>query len=148
MIDQDESIGRVLSSSAAARTVRRVEFAVPFERSFDATYGLEHLGGDGDTVRGRLRLSDAPNSGIFFAAAESLASTGTALAVLPQGLIPSGLSNSTHVLVPAGEGVLDVVARCRARGEDDWLWDVEVTGEDGTLHAVSSVVIAVRAARA
>jgi hypothetical protein len=38
--------------------------------------------------------------------------------------------------------------RCRARGDLDWLWDVEVTGEDGTLHAVSSVVIAVRPARA
>jgi 1,4-dihydroxy-2-naphthoyl-CoA hydrolase len=132
-----------------------VEFAVPLERSFDATYGLQHLGGDGDEVRGRLEVTDAlrgpdgsVHSGVHFAMAESLASTGTALAVLPQGLIPSGLSNSTHVLVPARSGVLAAVARCRARGELDWLWDVEVTGEDGTLHAVSSVVIAVRPARA
>jgi uncharacterized protein (TIGR00369 family) len=131
-----------------------VEFAVPFDASFDATYGLEHLGGDGDEVRGRLAVTDAlrgpdgsVHSGVHFAMAESLASTGTALAVLPQGLIPSGLSNSTQVLVPAREGVLEAVARCRARGELDWLWDVEVTGSDGTLHAVSSVVIAVRPAR-
>ena len=132
-----------------------MDFAVPFERSFDATYGLEHLGGDGDEVRGRLEVTGAlrgpdgsVHSGIHFAMAESLASTGTALAVLAQGLIPSGLSNSTHVLVPARDGVLSAVARCRARGDLDWLWDVEVTGEDGTLHAVSSVVIAVRPARA
>jgi acyl-coenzyme A thioesterase PaaI-like protein len=88
------------------------------------------------------------HSGIHFAIAESLASTGTALEVLPQGLIPSGLSNSTHVLAPARDGVLEAVARCRARGELDWLWDVEITGADGTLYAASTVVIAVRPARA
>jgi acyl-coenzyme A thioesterase PaaI-like protein len=132
-----------------------VEFAVPFERSFDATYGLEHLGGDGDEVRGRLAVTDAVrgpdgsvHSGVHFAMAESLASTGTALAVLERGLVPSGLSNSTHVLVPATAGVLSAVARCRARSDADWLWDVEITGGDGTLHAVASVVIAVRPARA
>src|SRR3954452_8351604 len=102
-------------------------------------------------MRGRLTVSDAVRgpdgavaSGVFFAAAESLASTGTALAVLPQGLIPSGLRDSTHVLVPAREGTVEVVARRRAQGDLDWLWDVEATGEGGTLHAVSSVVIAVR----
>lgn len=132
-----------------------MDLAVPFDRSFDATYGLEHLGGDGDEVRGRLTVTDAlrgpdgsVHSGVHFAMAESLASTGTALAVLPQGLIPSGLSNSTHVLAPARDGVLEAVARCRARGDLDWLWDVEITGEDGTLHAASTVVIAVRPARA
>jgi 1,4-dihydroxy-2-naphthoyl-CoA hydrolase len=132
-----------------------VDFAVPFERSFDATYGLQHLGGDGDEVRGRLEVTDAlrgpdgsVHSGVHFAMAESLASTGTALAVLPQGLIPSGLSNSTHVLVPARAGALEAVARCRAKGDLDWLWDIEIKGEGGTLHAVASVVIAVRPARA
>jgi 1,4-dihydroxy-2-naphthoyl-CoA hydrolase len=154
MNDQDEQIGRDLSSLRAVRRVSGVEFAVPFERSFDAVYGLEHLGSADGAMRGRLTVTDAVrgpdgavHSGVFFAAAESLASTGTAVAVLPEGLIPSGLSNSTHVLVPAREGVLTAVASCRARGELDWLWDVEVTGEDGTLHAVSSVVIAVRPAR-
>ena len=44
--------------------------------------------------------------------------------------------------------VLEAVARCRARGELDWLWDVEITGADGTLHAASTVVIAVRPGRA
>ena len=128
---------------------------IPFERSFDAAYGLEYAGADADGIRGRLRITDplrgpdgAVHSGIHFAVAESLASTGTALEVVPQGLVPSGLSNSTHVLAPAREGVLEAVARCRARGELDWLWDVEITGADGTLHAAATVVIAVRPARA
>jgi acyl-coenzyme A thioesterase PaaI-like protein len=131
-----------------------MEFAVPPERSFDAAYGLEHLGADGDGIRGRVAVTDAlrgpdgsVHSGVHFAIAESLASTGTALEVLPRGLIPSGLSNSTHVLAPARDGVLEAVARCRARGELDWLWDVEITGADGTLYAAAAVVIAVRPAR-
>src|SRR3954466_6598612 len=130
-----------------------MDFAVPFERSFDAAYGLEHLGVDGDGIRGRLTVTDAlrgpdgaVHSGIHFAVAESLASTGPAPEGLPPGLIPSGLSNSTHVLAPARDGVLEAVARCRARGELDWLWDVEITRE-GELCAASAVVIAVRPAR-
>jgi acyl-coenzyme A thioesterase PaaI-like protein len=82
-------------------------------------------------------------SGVYAAAAESLASTGTAVEVVPAGLIPAGLSNSTHVLAAARDGVLEVVARCRARGQLDWLWDVEIT-RDGELCAASAVVIAVR----
>ena len=128
---------------------------IPFERSFDAAYGLEYLGADGDGVRGRVTVTDAlrgadgtVHSGIHFAVAESLASTGTALEVVPRGLVPAGLSNSTHVLAPARDGVLEALARCRARGEADWLWDVEITGADGKLHAAASVVIAVRPARA
>jgi 1,4-dihydroxy-2-naphthoyl-CoA hydrolase len=131
-----------------------MEFAVPLERSFDAAYGLEYVGRDDDAIRGRVAITDAlrgpdgaVHSGIHFAIAESLASTGTALAVMPRGLVAAGLSNSTHVLTPARDGVLDAVARCRARGELDWLWDVEISGADGTLHAASTVVIAVRPAR-
>jgi acyl-coenzyme A thioesterase PaaI-like protein len=132
-----------------------MEFAVPPERSFDAVYGLEHVAGDGDGLRGRVAVTDAlrgpdgsVHSGVHFAIAESLASTGTAWEVLPRGLVPSGLSNSTHVLAPARDGVLEAVARCRMRGDLDWLWDVEITGADGTLYAASAVVIAVRPPRA
>ena len=128
---------------------------IPFERSFDAAFGLEYLGAGSDGIRGRVPVSPAlcgpdgaVHSGIHFAIAESLASAGTALEVVPRGLVPSGLSNSTHVLAPARGGVLEGVARCRARGELDWLWDVEITGPDGTLHAASTVVIAVRPSRA
>jgi 1,4-dihydroxy-2-naphthoyl-CoA hydrolase len=129
-------------------------FVIPFERSFDAAYGLEYLAADADGIRGRVPVTPAlcgpdgaVHSGIHFAIAETLASAGTALEVVPRGLVASGLSNSTHVLAPARDGVLEAVARCRARGELDWLWDVEVTGADGALVAASTVVIAVRPAR-
>ena len=41
-----------------------MEFPVPLERSFDSVYGLEHLGGDGSEVRGRLRVTDAVRGGV------------------------------------------------------------------------------------
>jgi 1,4-dihydroxy-2-naphthoyl-CoA hydrolase len=126
-------------------------FVVPFEDSFDATYGLEfvtpthgrvvvtaaHLGADG-TV----------SSGVYAAIAESLASTGTAVEVVPAGLFPSGLSNSTHVVGDLSGGVVEATAACHARGEGEWLWEVELGPVAGTPTAFATVVIAVRPARA
>jgi acyl-coenzyme A thioesterase PaaI-like protein len=125
-------------------------FVIPFERSFDAHYGLEfvsptqgrvtiradHLGADGTVV-----------SGVYAAMAESIASTGTAVEVLPQGLFPSGLSNSTHVVGDAREGALEATARCRSRGALVWLWDVESGPAGGEPTAFATVAIAVRPIR-
>jgi 1,4-dihydroxy-2-naphthoyl-CoA hydrolase len=130
-------------------------FVVPFERSFDAHYGLEYLGaGDGE-ARGRVTLradhlgtDGTVQSGVYAAMAESLASTGTAVEVVPAGLFPSGLSNSTHVVGDARDGVLEAVARCRARGELEWVWDVEIGPPGGAATALSTVAIAVRPMRA
>ena len=126
-------------------------FVVPFERSFDARYGLEYL----EPTRGRVAVTDAllgadgsVRSGVYAAIAESLASTGTAVEVVPQGLIPSGLNNSTHVIGEARNGVIEGIARCRARGNGEWLWDVEIGPPGGPATAVATVAIAIRAARA
>jgi acyl-coenzyme A thioesterase PaaI-like protein len=125
-------------------------FVVPFERSFDAHYGLEYL----EPTRGRVTItpvllgSDGTvQSGVYASMAESLASAGTAVEVVPKGLIPSGLSNATHVVGDAREGVLEAVARCRARGELEWLWDVEIGPAGGAPAAIATVAIAVRRAR-
>ena len=84
------------------------------------------------------------SSGVYAAIAESLASTGTAVEVVPDGLIPSGLSNSTHVVGDVRDGVLEASARCRARGEMEWLWDVEIGPAGGEPSAIATVAIAVR----
>ena len=125
-------------------------FVVAFERSFDARYGLEYL----SPTHGRVTIEPSllgpdgtVQSGIYAAIAESLASTGTAVEVVPQGFFPSGLSNATHVVGEAREGVLEGIARCRARGEHEWLWDVEIGPPDGAPTAVATVVIAVRRLR-
>jgi 1,4-dihydroxy-2-naphthoyl-CoA hydrolase len=122
---------------------------VPFDRSFDAAYGLEYL----EPTRGRVPVGPhllgahgAVHSGIYAAIAESLASTGTAVEMVPQGNMVSGLSNATHVVADVREGVLEAVARCRARGAGEWLWDVEIRAGD-TVAAIATVVIAVRPLR-
>jgi 1,4-dihydroxy-2-naphthoyl-CoA hydrolase len=125
-------------------------FVVPFERSFDALYGLEYL----SPTHGRVTVRDellgvdgTVQSGVYAAIAESLASTGTAVEVVPQGFFPSGLSNSTHVVGEARDGVLEARARCRARGEAEWVWDVEIGPPGGAVTGVATVTIAVRKLR-
>jgi 1,4-dihydroxy-2-naphthoyl-CoA hydrolase len=125
-----------------------VKLAVPFERSFDATYGLEYV----DPAHGRVRVDarhlgahGAVHSGVYASMAESIASTATAVEMVPRGFMVSGLSNATYVLADVREGVLEAAASCRARVEGEWLWDVEVRAGD-VLAAQATVVIAVRPA--
>ncbi len=125
-------------------------FVVPLERSFDAHYGLDYLSPTHGRVTVTAQLLGADGtvqSGVYAAIAESLASTGTAVEVVPRGFFPSGLSNSTHVVGDARAGVLEAVASCRARGELEWLWDVEIGPPDGAPTAIATVAIAVRPMR-
>jgi 1,4-dihydroxy-2-naphthoyl-CoA hydrolase len=122
-------------------------FVIPFGASFDAHYGLEYLSATRGRVtvrRDHLGADGTVRSGVYAAMAESIASTGTAVEVVPQGFFPSGLSNSTHVVGAAREGVLEAVARCRARGELEWLWDVEIGPPGAAPTAIATVAIAVR----
>jgi 1,4-dihydroxy-2-naphthoyl-CoA hydrolase len=125
-----------------------VKLVVPFERSFDATYGLEYV----DPAHGRvvvdarhLGAHGAVQSGVYASMAESIASTATAVEVLEKGFMVSGLSNATYVLADVREGVLEAAATCRARVEGEWLWDVEIRAGE-VLAAQATVVIAVRPA--
>lgn len=125
-------------------------FVVPFERSFDANYGLEYV----EPARGKIAVTDkllgpdgTVSSGVYASIAESLASTGTAVEVVPQGLVPFGLNNSTQVVGEVRDGVLEGVARCRARGETEWLWDVVIGPQGHPPSAISTVSIAVRPKR-
>jgi acyl-coenzyme A thioesterase PaaI-like protein len=125
-------------------------FVVPFERSFDARYGLEYVTPTHGRVTVRAELLGAEGtvqSGVYAAMAESLASTGTAVEVVPQGLIPSGLSNATYVVGDVREGVLEARATCRARGELEWVWDVEIGPAGSPASALATVAIAVRKKR-
>ena len=122
-------------------------FVIAFERSFDAQYGLEYV----EPTRGRVTVTakllggdGTVSSGVYAAIAESLASTGTAVEVVPEGLVPFGLNNSTQVVGEVRGGVLEGVARCRARGQHEWLWDVEIGPPGGSPSAVATVAIAVR----
>ncbi len=131
---------------------------VPPERTFDAAYGLEAVGeglGEDGVLRGRLRVrpellgaEDRLHGGVPAAIAEALASQGTALVTFDQGLVPSGLSNDTTVIVQVGDGTtLHAEATPLSRVADYWVWSVELRDDAGTLCAFSRVTIAVRPLR-
>lgn len=129
------------------------EPAVAFDVCFDAQYGLEVLASEDDVVRGRVPVREellnhvgVVHGGVFAAAAEALASRGTALAVMPHGRLAMGLSNDTSVIAPPREGAIDFEARVRARADDAWTWTVDARDAGGGLCAHSRVTVAVRGA--
>jgi 1,4-dihydroxy-2-naphthoyl-CoA hydrolase len=129
----------------------QLQLAVPFERSFDALYGLEILAAEPERARARVRVGPRlhgpggdVHGGIFFAAAESLTSAATALAVAPDGRRAAGLSNTTILHARVEDGVLEFDAARVARGEGEWTWTVEVRDSAGAVCATSTVVVAVR----
>lgn len=125
---------------------------VPIEDAFDATIGF--VVEDGDEV-GKCSgtLPVAPkicqpmgiiHGGVYAAVAETLASRGTANAVLADGKVPLGMSNNTSFLRPVSEGTLHASAEAIHRGRTSWVWDVSMRDDEGRLCATSRVTIAVR----
>jgi uncharacterized protein (TIGR00369 family) len=84
------------------------------------------------------------HGGIYAAIAESLASTGTALAVLGEGKMAVGLSNQTSFLRPITEGTIHAHARARHRGRTTWVWEVDLTDDADRLCVLARVTVAVR----
>jgi 1,4-dihydroxy-2-naphthoyl-CoA hydrolase len=132
------------------------EPVVAYDRSFDARYGLEISGHDAEAaeLRGRIPVRDElltahgiVHGGVFAAAAEAVASTGTALEVMGEGNAAMGLSNDTTLLADARDGVIAFHARAVSRGEREWVWTVDATDEAGAPLAHSRVTVAVRPLR-
>jgi 1,4-dihydroxy-2-naphthoyl-CoA hydrolase len=126
----------------------------PRPRGFDALYGLELIEHHEDLVLGRVLLRDElrqpfglAHGGVFAALAESLASLGTAAVVIPEGNGAMGLSNSTSFLRPITDGTIHGRAIRRHRGRTTWVWDVEITDDEGRLCALTRMTIAVRPLR-
>jgi uncharacterized protein (TIGR00369 family) len=127
------------------------EPVIPLDRTFDALYGLEVLEQDEARVRARVAVRDElkqamglVHGGVFASIAESITSLATALAVLPEGRMAQGLSNQTSFLRPITAGTIHADARRRHRGRSTWVWEVELTDDDGRLCALVRMTIAVR----
>ena len=132
------------------------EPVVAYDRTFDARYGLEFLEhhGEAGELRGRVEVRDElltehgiVHGGVFAGAAEAVASTGTALVVMECGDAAMGLSNDTTILADVSTGTIELLARAVHRGEREWVWTVDATGEDGRPLAHSRVTVAVRPLR-
>jgi 1,4-dihydroxy-2-naphthoyl-CoA hydrolase len=120
---------------------------------FDGFYGLVIDSMTDEEVTGHVDIRDElrqpaglVHGGVLASMAESMASIGTFYAVEGDGLTAQGLANQTSFLRPILQGRVHAVARRRHRGRSTWVWEVEMTDDDGRLCALVRMTIAVRPA--
>jgi 1,4-dihydroxy-2-naphthoyl-CoA hydrolase len=118
---------------------------------FDTLYGLEFGETTPDLVTATVPVTPKilqpfgiVHGGVFCAIGETLASVGTYLGVKDAGNISVGMSNHTSFLRPITTGTVHAEAKPRHRGRTTWIWDVEITNDDGALCAIGRLTIAVR----
>lgn len=119
--------------------------------TLDTTLGFEGYQFDGEArASAALPVTDAirqpfgiVHGGAYASLAESLCSRATFDAVGPANLA-LGQSNETKFLRPCSEGTVSAVATARHRGRTSWVWDVEMSDEEGRLLALTRMTIAVR----
>jgi 1,4-dihydroxy-2-naphthoyl-CoA hydrolase len=123
----------------------------PFPVGFDRLYGLEVLEWSEEEVRARVKVRDdlrqpggLVHGGVFASIAESIASMATWFVVHEEGLTAQGMSNQTSFLRPIVDGTIHALARRRHRGRTTWVWEVDITDDQGRLCALVRMTIAVR----
>jgi 1,4-dihydroxy-2-naphthoyl-CoA hydrolase len=121
---------------------------------FAEEIGVEWINLDPDDARARIAVEPRHlqphgivHGGVFASLAESLSSAATHGAVREEGMVAMGQANDTTFLRPISGGYVNATARTRHRGRTTWIWDVEVSDDDGRTCALSRVTIAVRPAR-
>jgi uncharacterized protein (TIGR00369 family) len=126
---------------------------LPFQvrQGFDGLYGLELTELTDDVASGRVLVRDElkqplglVHGGVYASIAESLASLGTGIAVAAEGKTVTGLSNQTSFLRPVTDGAIHARAIPRHRGRTTWVWEVEMTDDEGRLCVLTRMTIAVR----
>jgi 1,4-dihydroxy-2-naphthoyl-CoA hydrolase len=112
--------------------------------------GVEWLDVNEDEARARIAVAahhkqiyGFVHGGVFAVLAESVASYAT-VQLAGEGTAALGMSNNTTFLRPISEGNINAVARRRHSGSTTWIWDVEMSDDEGRLCALSRMTIAVR----
>jgi 1,4-dihydroxy-2-naphthoyl-CoA hydrolase len=115
------------------------------------TLGIEYLGGTPERIEGRFEVTDRVrqpfgivHGGAFAVLAETLCSVGTHEAVAADGMVAMGQSNQASFLRPVSAGHVHGVATARHRGRTTWVWDCEISDDEGRLCALVRMTIAVR----
>ena len=124
-------------------------------KGFDALYGLEilSLGEEEATAQVQvtpdvLQPGGLVHGGVYASIAESLTSLATWKAVAPDARSAQGLSNQTSFLRPILRGTIHATARRRHRGRTTWVWEVDITDDEGRVCALVRMTVAVREAPA
>jgi 1,4-dihydroxy-2-naphthoyl-CoA hydrolase len=128
-----------------------VEFPLALTDGFDGLVGLELIEMSQEVAVGRVAVREElkqpgglVHGGVYASIAEALATWGTALAVLPRGKTAVGMSNQTSFLRPITEGAVHARAVSKHRGRTTWVWEVEMSDDDGRLCVLTRMTIAVR----
>jgi 1,4-dihydroxy-2-naphthoyl-CoA hydrolase len=130
-----------------------MDVTLPFtpNQGFDALYGLVITELDEERVAARVEVREElkqpaglVHGGVYASIAESIASLGTAVGVAPLGQMASGLSNQTSFLRPITEGTIHATAARKHRGRTTWVWEVEITDDQGRLCVLTRMTVAVR----
>jgi 1,4-dihydroxy-2-naphthoyl-CoA hydrolase len=79
------------------------------------------------------------HGGVYTTAIESAASIGASTAVVDQGMVAVGLTNSSHFLRSVTSGRVQVEAVALNQGRTQQLWQVDVRNESGKLVAHGEV---------
>ena len=119
--------------------------------TLEDSLGLDGYEREGESVaRMRMEVADRirqpygiVHGGAYASLAESLCSRATHEAVGPDNMA-MGQVNECTFLRPASKGRIEAVATARHQGRTSWVWDVEMSDDEGRLCALSRVVIAVR----
>lgn len=122
---------------------------------FDTVIGLEITELTSEVAAGVVPVRDElkqifglVHGGVYAAIAESLASIATGIAVSSDGRTAQGLSNQTSFLRPITEGTIHGRALRRHAGRTTWVWEVEISDDEGRLCALTRMTVAVREPRA
>ena len=115
---------------------------------FDALYGLEIEAATAEEARGAVPVSDGVrqpaglvHGGVYASMAESLAVAATEAAT---GRIAVGHSSQTSFLRPITAGTVHASGRPRHTGRSTWVWEFDVTDDDGRLCALVRMTVALR----
>ena len=112
---------------------------------FDRLYGLEVLACGDEEVRAQVPVRDEikqpaglVHGGVYAAIAETLATMGAR----EQVTAARGLSSQTSFLRPIVGGTIHATARRRHRGRTTWVWEVDITDDEGRLCALVRMTVA------
>ncbi len=124
---------------------------IPHEKTFDALYGLQVVEATEERVVAQVPVHDGVkqpmglvHGGVYASIAESISSMATAQGVIADGNMAQGLSNQTSFLRPIFGGTIHATATRRHRGRTTWVWEVDITDDEGRLCAIVRMTIAVR----
>jgi uncharacterized protein (TIGR00369 family) len=122
-----------------------------FPVGFDRLYGLEIVSINDEEVVATVPVRDEilqpaglVHGGVFASMAESMTSIATWLAVHETGRSAMGQSNQTSFLRPITSGTIHATGRRRHRGKTTWVWEVDITDDEGRLCALVRMTVAVR----